>query len=521
MTRPDLPEIQAMAKRNGFKPSGETSLDTQGLATEPANKRPDPDEKKKAPSVASQLVTLAEERYDLAVTPAGRSFAVPCSGPLICRMFRGDRTSLRAQLARDFRETTGLVAGAQALADAMTVLEGMAADLTPTELHTRVARAADGAIWLDVGDDTGQVIRIDEQGHSLADEPPDNIRFRRTALTAAMASPRAVGNLDALWELINVDEADQPLVLAWMVSTWLADVPTPVLGLVAEQGSGKSTTTRTIVDLVDPSPVPLRKAPKDPDAWVTAAAGSNVVALDNLSGLSDWLSDSLCRAVTGDGDVRRKLYTDGDLEVISFRRSLILNGIDLGAVRGDLADRMLPISLAKLDEANRADDAELHALAAAHRPPILVGLLDLTSQVMARTATINLEGRKPRMVDFAKVLAAVDLVLGTDGLNTFLGKQGQMAHEAIEDDPFIAALVAAGGYFSGTSKELLQAFTDINSTTPKGWPTQSRAVTTKLKRFAPSLRKAGWSVDDDGGKNIDHATRWTLVAPTTQSDLVE
>src|SRR5687767_7851313 len=60
---------------------------------------------------------------------------------------------------------------------------------------------------------------------------------------------------------------------------------------------------------------------------------------------ADCLSDSLCRAATGDGDVGRALYTDSDLAVFAFRRCIILNGIDVGALRGDLADRTLPINL--------------------------------------------------------------------------------------------------------------------------------------------------------------------------------
>ena len=88
-----------------------------------------------------------------------------------------------------------------------------------------------------------------------------------------------------------------------------------------------------LVDLIDPSPVPLRQAPRDADSWVTAASGSWVVALDNLSAIPPWLSDSLCRAATGDGNVKRALYTDADLAVLKFRRCVIVNGIDVGAVR--------------------------------------------------------------------------------------------------------------------------------------------------------------------------------------------
>ena len=51
------------------------------------------------------------------------------------------------------------------------------------------------------------------------------------------------------------------------------DVPHPVLALRGEQGSGKSTGTRTLAGLLDPSPAQVRKPPREVDAWVTAAGG--------------------------------------------------------------------------------------------------------------------------------------------------------------------------------------------------------------------------------------------------------
>ena len=136
------------------------------------------------------------------------------------------------------------------------------------------------------------------------------------------------GDLSELWDWINVVPEDDPC-FAWLVSVLFPNIPHPILNESGEQGSGKSTAQKLLVSLVDPSPVPCRKPPKDPDSWVTAATGSWVVGLDNLSNIQDWLSDSLCRAVTGEGDVRRRLYTDGDLAVFAFKRCIILTGIDL------------------------------------------------------------------------------------------------------------------------------------------------------------------------------------------------
>ncbi|MGO5251732.1 hypothetical protein ACTQ2Q_10340, partial [Atopobiaceae bacterium LCP21S3_F11] len=117
------------------------------------------------------------------------------------------------------------------------------------------------------------------------------VLFRRTALTGPMPLPTR-GNMEELWSLLNVTEDDRALVLGWLVAALLSvDAPCPALALFGEQGTGKSTAMRLLVDIVDPSPVPCRKPPRDSDSWVTAASGSVVVGLDNLSVVSDMLSD--------------------------------------------------------------------------------------------------------------------------------------------------------------------------------------------------------------------------------------
>ncbi len=255
-------------------------------------------------------------------------FAIPKSGPLVVRQLRGGRGSLRAELARDYFTATGQVAGQQPLADAINVLHGTAQQADPEPLHLRVAEHAE-QLLLDLGDATGRAVVIGPGGWHLVQRPP--VWFRRTALTGALPEPVRGGTLDDLWSLLNVDETNRPILAAVLVAALLPGIPHPILSLAGEQGSGKSTAARMISAALDPSPAQLRKAPRDVETWTTATAGSWVVALDNISTVPEWLSDALCRASTGDGDVRRELYTNGDLYVIAFRRVVLLNGIDLGA----------------------------------------------------------------------------------------------------------------------------------------------------------------------------------------------
>ena len=322
-------------------------------------------------------------------------------------LLRGGRAGLRADLAARYFAETGAAAGGQALTDSTLILEGLAATQPPERLHLRVAEH-DGTIYVDTGRQDGHVIRIGQGRWVVAETAP--VRFLRTKLTGAMPLPPRDGDVARLWDFVNVAAEDRPVLLATLVAALVqCDVPHPVLALFAEQGSAKSTTTRMLVDLIDPSPVPLRQAPRDADSWVTAASGSWVVALDNLSAIPPWLSDSLCRAATGDGNVKRALYTDADLAVLKFRRCVIVNGIDVGAVRPDLAERLATVELRRIDRRRRRSEATLRQEWLQALPGILGGLLDLAAAVHQRLETVSVD-ESPRMADYGRALAAVDEV---------------------------------------------------------------------------------------------------------------
>jgi hypothetical protein len=337
--------------------------------------------------------------------------------------------------------------------------------------------------------------------------------FKRTVLNGPLPEPVSGGDLKDLWSLLNVAEPDRALLAAWLVAALFEDIPHPVLGLFGEQGTGKTTAQKMIVMALDPGPVPTRKPPRDPESWVTAAAGSWLVGLDNLSDVRPWLSDSICRAVTGEGDVRRKLYTDGEHSVFAFRRCVCLNGIDLGATRGDLGERMLPINLERISESNRQTEDDLWPNWHRRHPRVLGAILDLASKVLSVLHSVELAS-KPRMADFARIVAAVDAVSGTEALKHYLTKQGSMAADSLAGDPFILAVMELR-YFDGTSADLRDKVTPEKP--PRNWPGSPRAVTTRLRRHAPAMTRTGWQIDSDQGQNHDKVLRWTIRPPEIRS----
>ncbi|RSR99813.1 ATP-binding protein [Streptomyces sp. WAC00469] len=391
-------------------------------------------------SVADQIIAMADSRYEFGTSDAGDLYAVPKDGPRIARLLRGGRISLRAELARTYYGLHGKAASSSALADAMLAIEGRAQAEDPVPLHLRVAplgqRPEDGLV-LDLGRADGKVVTITCGGWSVAPAAEDQPLFRRSQLTQPLPVPEHGGSLKELRGLLNVTDESWPLMVSWLVSGLVPGIPHPLLFLSGEQGTAKSTATKMLVQLIDPSAAPARSTPKDPDDWATAAVGSWVVGLDNLSRIPEWLSDAMCRAATGDANVKRTLYSDSDVTVQEFKRVLIVNGIDVGTLRGDLADRMIPVHLHRITQ-RRTETALWEAYTEAH-PRILGALLDLLVAVLAKLPAIRKKADRgeiplPRMADYGLIMAALDEVYGVPEksiLRDYLQQRTELAEEVV------------------------------------------------------------------------------------------
>lgn len=449
------------------------------------------------------LVALAHARWRLGVSLEGETFAVGDELPSVALPLRG-RDSMRAELAAAYRRTHGKPPTSAALTDALAVLEGdaMATDRSP--LHVRVARPDPETVVLDLGDESGALVVVTASGWELRDNP--GVLFRRNRATGRLPRPVRGGDLGELRELLNVTDASWPLVLGWLVAALIEDLPHPILALLGEQGTGKSTAQRLISRTVDPSPAQLRTAPRDVEQWIVAANATWVVALDNVSGISPALSDALCRAVTGDGLFRRRLYTDSDVSVVTLRRVVMLSAIDPGDLRGDLADRLITVELDRIGPSSRRQETTLEQAFADAHPRILGALLDLLAAVLNELPHVHLD-ELPRMADFATVLAAVDRVLGLDGLATYLAQSRRLAEVVVESDPVaeaIVALVIKQGLVEASAGEILEMVLPPRPT--KSWPSSARGMAERLTRTAPALREMGLEVEPGrrghGGKRI-------------------
>lgn len=438
-------------------------------------------------SAADLIVELAIGRYDLGRAEDGDPFAVDRAGPNVARRFRGGRASLRAALAASFAEAFGKVPPAQALVDALAVLEGRALGQPRQTLPLRSVRLGDGSVILDLGDESGRVILVEPEGWRILARSP--ITFRRSELIATLPQPTS-GDISDLLRLLNVAPDDGPLVLAHLVGALLG-ISVPIILFRGPAGAAKTSAARAMALTIDPSPAPVRAVPRDPESWAVTASGSCVVVLDNVDTVPAWLSDALCRAVTGEGYLRRSLYTDSAISVVAFRRAIILTGIDPGAMRGDLADRLLAIDLTAISEQDRQEEGDVEAAFQTAHPAILAAVLDLTAAVLRMMPNIHL-ARRPRMAAYGQVLATVDAILGSTGLDRYMAQRGELQREAAEGDRIGSAVIAwmeGRAQWDGTATELLEAITPERR--PKDWPTTPRGLAGALRRVAQPLEAAG------------------------------
>ncbi|HEX8136898.1 MAG TPA: hypothetical protein VF544_04845 [Pyrinomonadaceae bacterium] len=138
-----------------------------------------------------------------------------------------------------------------------------------------------------------------------------------------------------------------------------------------------------------------------------AARNRWCLAFDNLSHISNSLSDALCRLATGGGLSTRELYSSDEEVLFEALRPVIINGIEDLATRGDLLSRAVVLYLPPLNPVARRREADLWREFEQARPSICGALYDAVSVALRRVESVQLDSL-PRMADFAAWAVAAE-----------------------------------------------------------------------------------------------------------------
>jgi hypothetical protein len=480
------------------KPKG-VLLGDLDKATRPPYEADGPD------SVAAELIDLALDRGSLFFDEKDDKKYIAVNDNGVEEVFQIGTQGFIEWLSYAYYTSTakngnpGLSASESAIKQAGFALAGIAKhDGQKQPVYLRCAPYQDGLIIF-IGDDRWQVIDVQPSGWRVLQKSP--VKFWKPASMQALPIPQAGGNIDELWEYLNIQEQDRPLVLAWMLEAFRADTPFPPLALNGLQGSIKSTTHNGIRQFIDPNKANLRAAPKTTEDIYIGAGVNWVVSFENISRLMPQQQDALCTLATGGGFATRTLYTNTDETIIEVKRPVIINSIPVVVTAQDLTDRVINIELKQIPY---REESEVKAAFEAAYPRMFGALLDLLVKTLAQLPKVKLT-KPPRMADFTRLGEAMMQAQGhAPGTfdELFKANRQESAARAMEASPVAVAVREmvdahqgqSAIVFHGTMKKLLADLAEYRHDTD-GWPRSPRGLGDVLKRQSPALAALGINIE--------------------------
>lgn len=457
----------------------------------------------KGNSQAKQLVSLALDKLELFHDERGEPYAViiASDGRRIISLGSKDFSRWLSQLAWKQLEKA---VGSEVISTTRQTLSGIARfEGEEKTLHNRVAWQ-DGAIWIDL--DGQKAICVKPSQWSLIANPP--ILFRSLPHQKSMPIPVPGGDPWQIFDFLNIkQDPSQLLFLCYLVASLVPDIPVVVLILHGQQGSAKTTILKVIKRLLDPSIVEVRGGISDQTEFAQFAFQNRLLFFDNLTKLPEWLSDCLCRTVSGEGWSKRSLFTDEDTTVFAYQRVVGLAGINLVAEKSDLLERSIIISLEAISPERRRDEETFWQEFNAKKGEILGGLLDALSKALQIKPSLNLNFL-PRMADFTRWGCAASIGLGKtseDFLEAFkqnVGFQNEAAIEASLIAQVFIKFMEDKQEWKGASGDLLGEFDKVAetlkiNTRTKGWPKNPSWFSRRLKEVTPNLTSLGFEIEEN------------------------
>jgi hypothetical protein len=371
------------------------------------------------------------------------------------------------------------------------------------DIHVRAARDEAGYL-IDLCDEQWRAVLVTPTGWQVLDHSP--AYFTRTQSMRPLPEPQRGGDIGLLWQHTNIPGNRRVMVLTWLLDSFRPDTPFPVLELVGEQGSAKSTTQAVLRSLVDPNKVMLRGRPKTVEDIFVAAANNWLVSYENLSGLTAEQQDAFCTLSTGGGFASRQLYTNGEEHIMETKRPVVLNGIAVVATRPDLIDRVIHVDMPTIPSEARKDDADTSADWERDRPLVFGALLDLFADALRILPKVVL-AHKQRMADYERFGEAVARALGFEP-GEFQRQYAELVRAGIDRalesnavaqvlDKYFEERISPWNW-QGTAGQLYDLLNNQIIPDRSTWPKSPKGLADQLRRIAPAYRAKGIEISHLG-----------------------
>ena len=306
---------------------------------------------------------------------------------------------IKFYLTKRMWETHGKPISTEILKETLNVLEAQAHfDNPQITLFNRVGKMSDGDESFCYDLVNGKVVKISPNGWEISESP---ILFQRYPHQKEQAIPTRGGDPWILFKHLNVKSENRLFVLCYIVSCFIPNIAHPVFYPHGDHGSGKTTASKMIKGLIDPSEILTLSLQDNKNELLQQLDHHWMPFFDNISSLPPWASDLLSQVCTGGGFSKRQLYTDEDDIIRSIKRCIGLNGINVSIYKPDLFDRTIFLPFDRIQDNQRKEEIELLEEFERDKPLILGGIFDTLSKAMSIHHGVHLPWM-PRMADFAR-----------------------------------------------------------------------------------------------------------------------
>ena len=362
-------------------------------------------------SAAQQAnLILSSSQMGLFHTPEGVGFVAFTNqqGGIVRHPIRSEAVKNWVRLC--FHRATGKTLGRDALTEVLDLMDAKAQyEGTLSKANVRIA-GNEEEIYYDSGEANGTVVRISAEGWELVNNAP--IHFQRPAGFVVQVLPDETrGRLSDLRSLLQLDDKNWVLLLAFLLISLKPVHPYMVLLLSGGHGSGKSKISELVKRIIDPNALEKARLPREEHTLAIQAAQSWLLVYDNTSSVRWDLSDAICAMLTGGGFSTRKFYADDEQRMFKNARPIIINGIGEFASQHDLLDRAIALKLPTISEGARRTERELNKRFEEILPGILAELFDIISVALRRFDSVE-PPTTVRMADAAQWLVAAEPATG-------------------------------------------------------------------------------------------------------------
>lgn len=373
--------------------------------------------------------------------------------------------------------------------------------------------------YYDLTNDNWEFIEITSEGWKIV---RNMIIFRRYDHQLPQVSPETNYSpeiFDQFMNLLNVKKEDRLLLKCYTIATFIPNLLKAVLMVHGEQGTAKSMLEELLISLIDPTRTRTLTIPRSTEELIRELSHHAVAYYDNLSIIPGWVSDLLCRAVTGSGFSKRKLYTDNGDIIYVLQRVIGFNGINLAATRADLLSRGLIIQTESISKGNRRRMRDIWKEFDQLKSKLLGYILDILVKVLKwkkDNPEVELVKDYPRMADWAEWCEIIAHCMGEkEGvfMEAYSGNINLQTQEVIEGSDVAIALQIFIDLFpdwAGSATDLLEKLQGVaisNNIDIKNryWPKTANRLSRSLKILQQTLREVDIEITWDHEPNRKRA----------------